>query len=79
MTNKRSRLTKDAINIISSAKKIYFQQLNGETVLRFEDENGDSGYILTVDGTHHIVEDRKKTIRAIKRIRNELTISELKE
>ncbi|MDC4147568.1 hypothetical protein [Acinetobacter baumannii] len=79
MTVKRTRLTKDAINIIETAEKIQFEELNNQTVLRFEDKKGNSGYILAVDGTHHIVEDRKKTIRAIKRIRNDLVISEVKE
>lgn len=76
---KRSRLTKDAINIIADANAIQFQELNGKTVLRFEDGSGNIGYILSVDGDHHQIDDRKKTIRSIKRIRPDLIISEFKE
>lgn len=75
---KRSRLTKDAINIIAGANAIQFQELKGKTVLRFEDENGNFGYILSVDGDYHHVDDRKKTIRSIKRIRPDLIISEFR-
>lgn len=78
MAEKRTRLTKDAISIIETAEKIQFVELNNQTMLRFEDKKGNSGYILSVDGSPHIVEDRKKTIRAIKRIRNDVVISELK-
>lgn len=74
---KNPRLTKTAVEQIKGCKKILFVVQAKVTFVKVESE--DIGhYLLDSTGEKIQIFDRKKFIRSIKRLRNDLNILEIK-
>lgn len=73
---KNPRLTKTAVEQIRRCKKIFFVVQSKLTFVKVEWEDIEH-YLLDSTGEKIKVYDRKKFIRSIKRLRNDLNILEM--